>query len=241
MTYSFFDYSCVTDKMSLCMDKIIENRLKPLKFNNSQYFSEAELKERREGNDDQRFWSLLSDIKRQVNFAIPEERKIQILDIACGECKEAKLLIKFFGNEYAKSDDGNASLIGVDIDQKRINRAIELNSDNQNAVFLCKDATKLDEYPEISVQADIIMIRSQQISASKRIWTEIFSQAIKKLTDNGIMIVTSVSDGEHQMLKDAIKNLPFQILLDETNPHSRISDGHGQDMKVLVVKALDKK
>src|SRR3990167_2742717 len=195
MTYSSFDYSCVTDKMSLCMDKIIENRLKPLKFNNSQYFTEAELKERREGNDDQRFWSLLSDIKRQVNFAIPEERKIQILDIACGECKEAKLLIKFFGNEYAK----------------------------------------------IPVQADIIMIRSQQISASKRIWTEIFSQAIKKLTDNGIMIVTSVSDGEHQMLKDAIKNLPFQILLDETNPHSRISDGHGQDMKVLVVKALDKK
>ena len=53
MTYSSFDYSCVTDKMSLCMDKIIENRLKPLKFNNSQYFSEAELKERRESKKGQ--------------------------------------------------------------------------------------------------------------------------------------------------------------------------------------------
>lgn len=226
--------------MLLLMDKPIENIMEPpLRFSNSKYFSEAELKERREGNDDQRLWSLLSDIKKRANFTSPKSTPVQILDIACGVCREAELLIKFFGNGSPESDGQDVNLIGVDIDQSKIDAAIKFNSSNNfknQTSFICRDATKLDEYPEIPDQVDLIMIRAQQISNSRQIWTEIFGQAIKKLTTNGIMIVTSYSNEEHQMLKDATKDLPFQIVIDETNPHSRISDGHGPDMKVLVVK-----
>lgn len=212
----------------------LENTIFRTPFLNKR-FTAKEVSERKEGNDSQRFWNLLADINERINFIPPSGRKTQILDIACGPCEETKLLTGFFGGGSFEVNGENADFVGIDIDPDRIRQAKKSNS-LQNVKFICGDATNLNQYEGIPSQADIIVICNQQISQSRDVWSKIFQQAIQRFNQGGILIITSLSDNEHFLLKETLRELPCQIVLDQQNQHSKpITENASKDKNVLVV------
>lgn len=169
----------------------------------------------------------------KTNYEPPENRQTQVLDLACGRCEEGIVLSAFFGGGEFGSASTRAKVTGVDIKQAEIARAIQ---DYQipdfskpittyylpsNFEFIQGDATNLDNYPQIPQQADVVVIRYQQISDNEQIWSHIFQQALNRVTPEGIVIITSFSDIEQKMLLEALSKLDCQIVLNERNQFAK--------------------
>jgi len=156
-----------------------------------------------------------------------------VLDLACGECKEGYVLSAFFGgNQYGLPSD-KVKIVGIDVDKSEIDRAIRRQQkpdysqkittwhQPSNFEFICGDVTRLNQYPEIPQQVDVVIIRHQQISDNEQKWLQIFRQGLERITQGGFILITSYSDIEHQMLIEVLQKLPCQIVLNEKNPWAR--------------------
>ena len=186
------------------------------------------------GRNRERFWNMLvSTVERAGYKPPPQERQTTILNLGCGKCEEGKVLSAFFGGENFGFSSENVKLIGVDINQKAIERATRnhLMPDfseeimkyvlPSNYEFIVGDATSLDQYQQIPKEVDVVVIRHQRISESEQTWTKIFQQAIQRVSRDGIIIITSFSDIEHEMLIKALQKLDCEIVINESNPHAK--------------------
>lgn len=185
------------------------------------------------GTNRQRFWNMLVSTVERAGYKPPQDRQTVVLDLACGRCEEGLVLSAFFGGETFDWTNNNVRLIGVDIKEKDIEKAIINYSMPDfsekvtkyvlppNYDFIVGDATNLDRYPQIPKRADIVAIRHQQISDNKHIWTKIFQQALLRLNEGGIIITTSFSDVEHEMLIKALRKLNCEIVINESNPYAK--------------------
>ena len=222
------------------------------------------------GRDSLRFWNMLVEFVPKSGFRPPQDRPTVIFDLACGRCDEGIELAKFFGGknkiEEGKIGDEDAELYGIDfvpeliedakynngkgiIDERGYHRELATNYH-----FEVGDATNLDASPPLPSQADVVVIRHQQMvggpdydfsdTKAIEVWRRIFSQALKRVSPEGIIIITSYYDFEKKDLIQLLKDFNCEILVDETNPYSRsliderdssLKDGN-KDYKILIVK-----
>ncbi|TSC90258.1 MAG: hypothetical protein G01um10145_362 [Microgenomates group bacterium Gr01-1014_5] len=188
---------------------------------------------RETGDNIQRFWNMLVSTVERAGYKPPQERQTTILDLGCGECEEGIVLSAFFGGETLGSSSNNVKLIGVDISEKDISRAVSGYSIPDfservtkyvlphNYEFIVGDATNLDQYQQIPKEVDVVVIRHEQISNNEQTWAKIFQQAIQRVGKDGIIIITSFSDIEHKMLIEALRQLDCEIAIDESNPYAK--------------------
>jgi len=185
------------------------------------------------GEKRERFWNMLVTEVAKSDYQPPQDRQTQILDVGCGKCEEGIVLSAYFGGGEFGSASDHTKVVGIDIKKEDIERAISGHKVPDfseqitkyvlpsNFEFVHGDATKLDQYPQIPDQVDVVVIRHQQISDDEEIWTKIFQESLKKLSPNGIMILTSFSDIEHQMLMEKLKELEVEVIVDEKNPYGK--------------------
>ena len=188
---------------------------------------------RETGNNRKRFWNMLVSTVERVGYKPPQERQTTILDLGCGKCEEGIVLSAFFAGGNFGSSSENVKLIGVDIKEEDIERAISSNSSPDfsekitkyvlppNYEFIVGDATNLDQYQQIPKEVDVVVIRHEQISDNEQTWAKIFQQAIQRVSKDGIIIITSFSDIEHKMLIEALRKLDCEIVIDESNPYAK--------------------
>jgi|GEM_PF-3248493 SAM-dependent methyltransferase len=201
-------------------------------------------------NDAKRFWNMLVTTVARSGYKPPQGRQTIILNLGCGRCEEGIVLSAFFGGENFGSSSENVKLIGVDIKQKNIESAIRLYSLpdfsekvtkhvlQPNYEFIVGDATNLNRYQQIPEEVDVVVIRHQQISDNEQTWVKIFQQAIQRVSKDGIIIITSFSDTEHEMLIEALRKLDCEIVIDESNPYAKPL-GHPEislDRRVAIIR-----
>lgn len=168
----------------------------------------------------------------------------RILDIACGACTEADLLTDFF----AELRGGDAKLTGIDMRAREIADAarrlgkgglIDPNAGTKKSFeFLTGDATKLSGHSELGEDFDVVFMRHQNYWNGERVWEEIFDEALKKLGQDGKLIITSYFDREHELALDALQNLGGELVVTQQNELSRDlpTDGKSIDRHVAVFK-----
>ena len=183
-----------------------------------------------------------------TGYQSPEHRTVQVLDIACGKCREGFVLSTYFGGNRFGNPSPNVLVSGIDINPDDINTANENNSSYDidrktrvpmfNYQFINGDATNLDQYPQLPQTADVFVIRHQQISSNEVTWTTIFQQAIDRLGENGIGIITSFSDVEHDMLIGKLEQLHCEVVMNKPNPHAEPTETQGVsvDRHIAIVK-----
>ncbi|OGM11907.1 hypothetical protein A2Z22_01595 [Candidatus Woesebacteria bacterium RBG_16_34_12] len=208
-------------------------------------------KARRQGEERARFWNMLVDIIPASGFLPPQDRPTTILHLGCGRAQEADVLAAYFGGGQFGSNSNQAIVVGVDIDNVSIKNAINFNSIPQqgvptrykipdNMTFICGNATDLSMIKEVPEEVDVVIVRHQQISDDEDTWKKIFTQGTRRLRNSGIVLLTSFSDPEHRMLRQAINELDLnlRIVVDQTNKWGRELQPGGAvlDKKVLVVK-----
>lgn len=196
------------------------------------------------------FWDMLVTTVAKAGYEPPQDKQTQVLDLACGRCGEGIVLSAFFGGNDFGSPSDRVKVTGVDVSQKDIDRAIKDNEKPNfsksittyylppNFEFIVGDATDLSKYPQVPQKADVVVIRHQQISDNEQLWTKIFRQALERVTSEGIVLITSFSDVEHEMALQALQKLPCDVVITQTNPYAKPSNQKevSLDRNIAIVK-----
>ena len=144
----------------------------------------------------------------------------QLLNLACGRADETKVLADVFGH-----DADSIHLTGIDIRTREIGEARERwskLSDNASAEFLVQDASQLAQLKQLDHQFDVAFMRHQNFWNGDTTWTKIYDEALHRLDDDGLLVITSYFDREHRLALEAIQGLGAELVCSERNLDSRI-------------------
>lgn len=166
------------------------------------------------------------------------KEQLRILNLACGQCDEAETLINFAKSQLKSPDDQNqVQLIGADIRIREILQA-RANHAHLPAEFLLEDATKLHHHKELGEDFNLVLLRHQNYWHGPELWKRIFEQGLARLDDNGLLVITSYFDKEHQLALDALQKLGAELVTTHHNPDSRklITPGKFVDKHIAVFR-----
>jgi SAM-dependent methyltransferase len=189
---------------------------------------------------------VLGDDEAQVRRRLESRDETRILDIACGECREAEVLTDFIA-DLRGNKDGEVRLTGMDVRAREIENAqrrfggkrdLENRPGTRECEFLTGDASKLDQHAELGENFDFVFMRHQNYWNGAKTWEEIYDQALGKLDDEGRLIITSYFDKEHELALEAIKRLGGELISSEFNSETRelITEGKSVDRHVAIFK-----
>ena len=141
---------------------------------------------------------------------------LRILNIACGQCDEAGTLVNFGKSQT----NGDVSLIGADIRIREILQARE-NHAHLPAEFLLEDATKLSRHKALGEDFNLVLLRHQNYWHGPELWKKIFEQGLSKVDEDGLLVITSYFDKEHELALDALQTLGAEVVVTRRNEQAR--------------------
>lgn len=145
---------------------------------------------------------------------------MQLLNLACGRADETAVLADVFGHGSEQ-----VHLTGIDIRAREIGEAAERwkkRSTKMTTDFLVQDASKLSDLKELGDRFDVAFMRHQNFWNGDTTWTKIYDEALHRLDDDGLLVITSYFDREHHLALDAIQGLGAELVCTERNHDSRL-------------------
>ena len=173
----------------------------------------------------------------------------RILDIACGECREAEVLTDFMA-EIKGAPYSTVKLTGIDVRAREIadaqkkfgsRRGPDSKRGKREFEFLTGDATKLQSHSEMGEDFDLVFMRHQNYWNGDSTWEKIFDQALEKLGKDGRLVITSYFDKEHSLALEALQRLGGELISTEFNAETRelITPGKSVDRHIAIFKRKD--
>ncbi len=185
-------------------------------------------------------------VVREQAGAIPlvGQAEVSILDVACGACDEAETLSDFFrslrGGEGAEGASPSTVLVGTDVRERELDeaRARFGNAGGRSFEFFKGDASKLDSHRELRAAFDVLVFRHQNLYHGRALWMRIFEQSLHRLKDDGVLVLTSYFDREHELALQAFRSLGAEVVITERNAESRelATPGKSVDRHVAVLR-----
>jgi SAM-dependent methyltransferase len=192
------------------------------------------------------FRGMLETYVPQVGYSASKNPRI--LDLGCGPCYEAHVLSSYFGGEPFGFDSDDVLVVGIDINEKEIEKArmeySELDFSEEiikwveepNYKFIHGDARELRKL--VDGEFDVVVARHPNVAEMPDNWYTIFREAREVLKPDGLLIATSPSDTEHEMMEEQIQRLGYKIVLSCTNMYA-IPTSHEKasiDRKILIAR-----
>lgn len=158
---------------------------------------------------------------------------LRILNLACGQCDEAETLVDFAKTQTT----GEVRLIGADIRIREILQARERH-EKLPAEFLLEDATQLHRHKEVGENFKMVLLRHQNFWHGRELWKKIFEQGLAKVDENGLLVITSYFDKEHELAVEALQNLGAELVATAANAAARklITPGKFVDKHIAVFR-----
>ncbi|MDF1656395.1 MAG: class I SAM-dependent methyltransferase [Verrucomicrobiales bacterium] len=185
--------------------------------------------------------------EQAVRRRLAKKDEARILDLACGDCREAEVLTDFLADLKEPGDERLVKLTGVDVRAREIadanlrfggKKKLQGKPGTRECDFFTGDASKLDGHEELGEDFDLVFMRHQNYWNGAKTWEEIYDQALNKLDEDGRLIITSYFDKEHQLALEAIQRLGGELIKSEFNPETRelITEGKSVDRHVAIFK-----
>lgn len=182
-----------------------------------------------------------------VRRRLAQKDEARILDLACGDCREAEVLTDFIADLKGESEESLVKLTGIDVRAREIadaNRRFGGKKDLRKKPgirecdFFTGDASKLDGHEELGEDFDLVFMRHQNYWNGAKTWEEIYDQALNKLDSDGRLIITSYFDKEHQLALEAIQRLGGELIKTEFNQETRElqTEGKSVDRHVAIFR-----
>ncbi len=174
-----------------------------------------------------------------VRRRLAQKDEARILDLACGECREAEVLTDFLAELKEPDEDRVVKLTGIDVRAREIadassrfggKKKLRGKPGAQECDFFTGDASKLDGHEELGDDFDLVFMRHQNYWNGAKTWEEIYDQALNKLDEDGRLIITSYFDKEHQLALEAIQRLGGELIRTEFNPETRELQTEGKSV-----------
>ena len=187
-----------------------------------------------------RLKDFLAETLSKSALSLPSSAKkesLELLHLACGRADETAVLADVFGKNAE-----SLHMTGLDIRAREIGEANDRwkqLAKNTTTDFLVQDASKLSDLHELSADFDIAFMRHQNFWNGDTTWSKIYDQALHRLDEDGLLVITSYFDREHQLALDAIQGLGAELVLTERNEHSRVlhdAPGKSVDRHVAIFR-----
>lgn len=183
----------------------------------------------------------------EVRRGLADKAEARILDLACGDCREADVLTDFLAELKSPDEEQLVRLTGVDMRAREIadaqrrfggKKRLKGKPGSSECDFFTGDASKLDGHEELGEDFDLVFMRHQNYWNGAKTWEEIYDQALNKLDDDGRLIITSYFDKEHQLALEAIQRLGGELIRTEFNAKTRElqTEGKSVDRHVAIFR-----
>ncbi|BDS07171.1 hypothetical protein NT6N_22110 [Oceaniferula spumae] len=177
--------------------------------------------------------AFLKESISKAGIVLPEGKHTQLLNLACGRADESAVLADVFGKD-------GINLTGLDIRDREIGEARErwkkFLPKHAEAEFLVQDCSKLGDLSALPDNFNVAFMRHQNFWNGDTTWSKIYDEALHRLDEEGLLVITSYFDREHQLALDAIQGLGAELVLTERNSQSRAL----HDVPAGVQKSVDR-
>ena len=162
--------------------------------------------------------------------ALPDDRALSILDLACGPCREAETLIQSLRDVSGSSSD--IRLVGADIRRAELDEAAARAraAGLTHTEFLAADCSKLDQTLGSSENFDLAFLRHQNFWNDPAAWLNIFDHGLSRLNDDGLLVITSYFDREHALAVKALERAGAELVVSARNEDSIDLSTHGKSV-----------
>lgn len=157
---------------------------------------------------------------------------LSLLNVACGRGDETGVLAKVLGSQAQAAHLQGLDIRAAQIDQANALWKKELSkmAGNLTADFITHRGDRLCDLSEIGTP-DLAFLRHQNFWNDRPVWTKIFDQTLERLDEDGLLVITSYFDREHDLAVEALKKLGAIQVGSLANPHSRaLSDAPGKSV-----------
>ncbi len=149
-----------------------------------------------------RFQDTLEHYLGRIDYSKPKNPKI--LNIGCGWCPEAEMLIDYF----------EGSMKGIDINEAVITSLKKKYKKEKRYEFICGDARKLRNLIG-EKEMDIVIARHPDVRNDN--WGKMFKEGYRVTKKGGIVIATCYFPGEPDVAKDDLTNAKYKVNICEEN------------------------
>lgn len=175
--------------------------------------------------------TLEGNLRDLLDPHLSEKEHLSLLNLACGRGDETGVLAKILAGKSKSAHLQGLDIRAAEIDQanSRWKKALEENK-KVTADFITHRGDQLRELSEVG-NPDIAFLRHQNFWNDKPVWSKIFDQALDRLDDDGLLVITSYFDKEHELATEALENLGAIQVGSIVNPNSRaLSDAPGKSV-----------
>ena len=162
----------------------------------------------------------------------PTAGPLQILDLACGTCREAGMLAEVIRDFDGR--DRDIRLVGADIRGRELEEAAARAKVTTRArdqfEFITENCANLSRHRELGTAFDVTFLRHQNFWNDPSVWQRIFDQGLEKLKDDGLLVITSYFDKEHALALEAIEGAGAELIVTERNEATRLLESPGKSV-----------
>ena len=145
--------------------------------------------------------------------------EIRLLNMACGRADETSILADSLAPHCQQLE-----ITGIDIRNREIGEAKQRWGKMlaAKAQFYTQDASQIAHIHQLDGPYDVAFIRHQNYWNGAEAWHRIYDNALHRLSDNGILVISSYFDREHLQAVQAISAMGGKLTTSIRNPRSRI-------------------
>lgn len=183
------------------------------------------------------YWNMLVEYIPRSGWRPPQDGKLTVLDLGCGDAYYAVAAKAYFGRgeNYLRDQSKKVRYFGVDISPEEIASSKKRYGRRSDYQFIAGDARDLARFPQIPNQVDLEIFRHPVVSEPQT-WRAIFLAGRKKLKSGGIMIFTTYLEGEHKILLSLLKDVPgIKVEIAEINRRSSCGNAIFCNDRYLVI------
>ena len=149
----------------------------------------------------ERFRDTLEHYLDRIHYSKPKHPRI--LNVGCGWCSEAEVLVDFFGGTMVEKDINEVVIASLRKKYKK----------NGRYEFIHGDARRLSDL--IEEKADIVVARHPDVRNDD--WEKMFKESYGLTRKGGIVIVTCYFPGEPKVAKDNLTKAKYKVRVCEEN------------------------
>ena len=173
--------------------------------------------------------TLEANLRGLLDPHLSRKEHLSLLNVACGRGDETGVLAKLLSEKANSAHLQGLDIRAAEIDQANSRWKKELTS-KASADFITHRGDRLFDLAEIG-NPDIAFLRHQNFWNDKPVWTNIFDQTLERLDDDGLLVITSYFDKEHELATQALEILGAIQVGSIINPNSRaLSDAPGKSV-----------
>lgn len=157
-------------------------------------------------------------------------REQRILNLACGRADETGVLAEVFGSQA-----GALEIVGADIRAPEIEEANKRWNTREGCEvqtrFHVEDGRRFLDRLSSNDRFNLTFMRHQNFWNDPVLWGRMFDGALRQLSDDGLFVITSYFDREHELACKKLEKLGAIKVAEYRNPLSRaLADAKGKSI-----------